>query len=249
MESPWISDGVHGRSGNAVHRNVWGSVKSSKEEGDDGQGTYPPPSSLFYFYFYLHSATTSTHTRTHTTAMAATPPPPLNHSDNDNTTAMTAAPPPLSPPRRRHHQQHRHHHHHSTMATMMTPPQRRQHHQQHHHHPHLSRPTSITGTTTKPSLPSPLHTKCCHTLKWFRVETWTKKSSILTAQAIKDLQSKILSQNNPSPFRIRQLHFPTVLFLSSRPNFAFSHYYFHIHPFQQLLGGVGHCCAWHVRVP
>jgi hypothetical protein len=60
------------------------------------------------------------------------------------------------------------------------------------------------------------------------------KSSILTAQAIKDLQSKILSQNNPSPFRIRQLHFPTVLLLSSRSNFAFSHYYFNIHPFQQL---------------
>jgi hypothetical protein len=39
------------------------------------------------------------------------------------------------------------------------------------------------------------------------------KSSILTAQAIKDLQSKILPQNNPSSFRIRQFYFPTILFL------------------------------------
>jgi hypothetical protein len=46
-----------------------------------------------------------------------------------------AAPPPPSSPWQWHHKQH------------------------HHHHPHLSRPTSITGTTTKLSLPSPLHTK------------------------------------------------------------------------------------------
>jgi hypothetical protein len=37
MESPWISDGVHG-SPQRVHGNVWGSVKSLNTEASQ-----PPP--------------------------------------------------------------------------------------------------------------------------------------------------------------------------------------------------------------